>query len=140
MVSNLVMFKIIATKFAIIRLRVDLLLFFSQWIHFDNLWVYIWYEFVLFFQVVKKTFNTSGPLYVKISPLYLESCATRKYENLLGLCNSFVSVFNVVPLSCTGMRNVVAIKYHRNRERFSKVFELQDIVFCISVVFRWWLF
>ena len=101
MMSDFVMFKIFTTKFAILCFHVDPSLFFSQWIHFIDLWDYIWYEFFLLFQMIMKTSITCGPLYVKLSPVNFGSWATLRQENPLGLCNYFVTDFDTVPLSST---------------------------------------
>ena len=50
------------------------------------------------FKWLKKTCITSGSLYVKISPLYLGSCATRKHENPRDLCNSVVTAQKWLPV------------------------------------------
>ena len=106
------MFKAITTKFAILYLRVDLLLFIRQRIHFNDHWEYIRYEFVFPFKWLKKTSLTFGPLYVKISPVNLGSWTTRRQENPLGLCNSFVTVFDAVPLSSIGTSIVSKSQYN----------------------------
>ena len=63
------------------------------------------------FKWLKKTSITSGSLYVKISPVHLGSWATRRQENPLGLCNSFVTVFDADPFYYTGTRNVSKSQY-----------------------------
>ena len=80
MVSNFVMIKTITSKCAILCLRVDLLLFIRHQIHFNSLWKNTRYKFFLLFQMIKKTCNTSGPLYVQIYSVYLGSWAMRRHE------------------------------------------------------------
>ena len=136
------MFKIIATKFAIFCFHADLLLFFGQWIHFNDLWKYIWYQFFLPFQMTKEDIhyisstvctNISGMLGILSNAQAGKSTGFMQFFCYCLWCRSNVFHWDEKCLK-------VVIKYHKNRQRLGKVLELHDIVFIVVIVFRWWIF